>query len=509
MNLKISFISLIPAVMAPATAIVAQPESRPNIIFILADDLGYGDLGSYGQKKIETPNLDSLAAMGVRFTRFYTGSPVCAPARAILLTGQHSGQSQVRGNDEWGERGLVWNYRAMIADSTLEGQRPLAADTYTIGTMLREAGYKTAVIGKWGLGAPHTEGVPNRQGFDYFFGYNCQRQAHTYFPVHLWENDRKVDLQNDTIAPHTRLKPGSDPYSEASYAPFWLKTYAPDIMFGRMTRFVKDNSNNPFFLYWATPVPHVPLQAPKRWIDHYVRKFGNEEPYSGNKDYFPHRYPRAAYAAMISHFDEQVGMLVRQLKELGIYENTLIIFGSDNGPSWNGGTDSAWFGSAGPFCSDQGRGKGFLFEGGIRVPLIASWPGKIGEGRVSNHVASFVDLLPTLAEVAGIAPKEKMQGVSFLPTLVGMPQPEHPYLYWEFPENGGQMAVMTGKWKAIRTNMHQGNLTWQLFHLGTDSLEANDVASQHPEIVRQVEDIVKKEHLPSGNPNWRYKVLGE
>jgi arylsulfatase A-like enzyme len=483
-----------------------DPE-KPNIIYILADDLGYGDLGCYGQSKIETPNIDALAANGMKFTRHYTGTPVCAPARCILLTGQHSGNAQVRGNDEWRERGPVWDYRAMFADSTLEGQRPMHTGTVTIGTMLQSAGYKTALVGKWGLGAPHTESVPNKLGFDYFYGYNCQRQAHTLYPLHLWENDRRVLLRNDTVAPNTRLSPESDPYNPESYALFTQTDYAPDLMFDALTRFIGDNASQPFFLYWATPVPHAPLQAPQQWVDYYVDKFGPEEPYLGDRGYFPHRYPRAAYAAMISHLDEQVGLLVEQLKTLGVYENTLIIITSDNGPTFNGGTDSPWFNSAGPFRSEYGFGKGFLHEGGIRVPMIASWPERIKPGSISDHISVFYDVMPTLAEIAQISDTPVTDGISFLPAMTGLPQPEHSYLYWEFPEYGGQLAIRTGNMKALLKDIHNGNREWMVFDLESDPAETTNVAAEHPDVIERVVNIIKKEHTPSTNVRWQYDFL--
>ena len=483
---------------------------KPNIIYILADDLGYGDLGCYGQKRIETPNIDMLAQNGVRFTQHYAGAPVCAPSRAVLLTGKHMGYSYVRGNDEWNSRGDVWNYRAQIADSTLEGQRPLPEKTVTIGHLLQKGGYKTGVVGKWGLGAPHTQGIPTKQGFDYFYGYNCQRQAHTYYPVHLYENDHRVYLDNDTVAPGTRLLKGADPYDIDSYAPFTLNEYAPDLMFDKLIDFVEENQETPFFLYWATPIPHVPIQAPKKWVDYYVKKFGGEEPYIDKGGYFPHRYPRAGYAAMVSYLDEQVGQLVKRLKELGLYEDTLIIFTSDNGPTFNGGADSPWFNSAGPFKSEYGWGKGFLNEGGIRVPMIASWQGKIKPGSTSDHVSSFWDVLPTLCDVSGVKKPKDTDGISFLPELRGKEQKQHKYLYWEFPEMGGQIAVRIGKYKAICKNARsQSDSKFELFDIEADPQELKDISAQHPDLMERIEQIVRKEHSQSDNDAWKFKRLGD
>jgi arylsulfatase A-like enzyme len=480
---------------------------KPNIIYILTDDLGYGDLGVYGQRKIETPNIDRLAATGMRFTQHYCGSPVSAPSRCVLLTGKHTGHAQVRGNDEWAERGEVWNYRAMAKDSSLEGQRPLATGTVTIPLLLKSAGYTTGMSGKWGLGAPNTESIPTKMGFDWFFGINCQRMAHTYYPLFLYENDHRYRLNNDTVAPNTRLSPGADPMDTASYSAYTLNEYAPDVMFMKMTEFIKSNRKNPFFLYWATPIPHAALQAPRRWVDYYVKKFGDEKPYTGDKSYFPHRYPHAAYAAMISYLDEQVGKLVQQLKDLGIYENTLIIFTSDNGPTYNGGTDSPWFDSGGPFRSEEGFAKGNVNEGGIRVPMIASWPLRIKPGVVSDHISSFWDVMPTLCEIAGIKTPEDADGISFLPELTGGKQEQHKYLYWEFPESGGQQAVITGHFKAMRKNMHGGNSEFELYDLKNDMGETRNIASLHPEIIRKAEEIVKKEHKTSANRLWNFKLL--
>ncbi|MDO5978336.1 arylsulfatase [Flavivirga spongiicola] len=486
--------------------------TKPNIIYILADDLGYGDLGVYGQKKIETPNIDGLAKEGLLFTQHYSGAPVCAPARSVLLTGKHLGHSYVRGNDEWGargEKGDVWNYKKMIKDSTLEGQRPFPKNTTTIPSLLKRVGYKTGMFGKWGLGAPHTESIPTKMGFDYFFGYNCQRQAHTYNPVHLYENDKRYHLTaNDTIAPNTRLYNNEDPYDLKSYEKYNQPIYAPEISFEKMISFVDSTDNAPFFLYWASPIPHAPLQAPKNWVDYYVKKFGDEKPYIGNKGYFPNRYPRATYAAMISYLDENVGKLIKHLKETGKYENTIIIFTSDNGPTYNGGTDSPWFDSAGPFASEYGRGKGFLYEGGIRVPMIASWPGKIKAGSTTDHVSAFWDVMPTLCDIVNTTTPKEIDGISFLNTLINEDkQKEHDFLYWEFPEYNGQVAVRMGKWKILWKDIKKGNKDVELYNLENDLIEMNNIADKHPEIIKRFYEIIKTEHSTPEIEKFRIDAL--
>ena len=476
-----------------------QEPSKPNIIFILADDLGYGDLGCYGQQLIETPNIDKLAAEGIKFTQHYSGAPVCAPARCVFLTGKHSGHAYVRGNDEWDSRGEVWNYKAMIADSTLEGQRPMPTNTMTIAKLLQNAGYKTGMTGKWGLGAPHTESIPTKMGFDYFLGYNCQRQAHTYYPVHLYENTKRIYLNNDTIAPNTKLAEGANPLSPESYTNFCLNDYAPDVMFNAMINFIEENKPELFFFYWASPIPHVPLQAPKSWVDYYVKKFGNEKPYLGDKGYFPNRYPNATYAAMISYLDERVGQLVSKLKEEGIYENTILVFTSDNGPTYAGGVDADFFNSAGPFLDNYGYTKGFVHEGGIRVPLIVSWPQKMDSSSVSEHISSFSDMMPTFCDIAQTATPEESDGISFLPTILNQQhQINHEYLYWEFPEYNGQQAIRYGDWKAIRKNIQEGNLEIELYHLANDPQEQNNVAELHPEVIKSIELFMKESHDKSG-----------
>jgi arylsulfatase len=478
--------------------------SKPNIVFILADDLGYGDLGCYGQTKIETPNIDQLATTGMLFTDHYAGSAVCAPSRSVLLTGVHSGKGQVRGNDPWPERGDVQNYRAMFRDSTLEGSRPIEANTYTTARMLQSAGYKTGIVGKWGLGAPGTAGLPNLQGFDFFYGYICQRQAHTHYPLHLWKNDRRVFLDNDTVAPHEPFPEGVDPYNlKASYK---LNDYAPDLMFKEITQFVDENKANPFFLYWATTIPHLPLQAPESWIEYYVKKFGDEEASDGG-GYFPVRYPKATYAAMISYLDDQVGKLVQQLKDLGIYENTLIIFTSDNGPY---GSFAPWFKSAGPFRDSGPYIKGSLHEGGIREPMIAAWPAAIKPGTVTSHISGFQDVMPTLAEIAGVELPQDLGGISYLPTLLGKEQKQHEYLYWEYPGGKGQLNVRIGKYKVFRDNVKSANPSpWQVYDLETDPLEENDLAASNPDLIQRAEEIIALEHTPSFNKNWQFQSLLE
>jgi len=482
---------------------------KPNIILIVADDLGYGDTGPYGQSKIETPGIDRLAAEGMRFTRHYAGSAVCAPSRCVLMTGMHTGHSQVRGNDEWPERGDVWNYRAMIADPSLEGQRPLADSTVTIASVLRKNGYITGAVGKWGLGAPSTGGSPENQGFDFFYGYNCQRMAHTYFPTHLWRNGKREWLRNDTLAPHTGLDPGVDPADPASYEKFNLTDYAPELMFSEITGFIDSCGEKPFFLFWATPIPHLALQAPAEWIERYHEKFGDEPPYTGNEGYFPVMYPHATYAAMISYLDDQLTQLINHLKEKDLYENTVIFFTSDNGPAWSAGTDPVWFGSAGPFRGEEGYGKGSLNEGGIRVPLIVSWPGTIMPGTVTGHASAFQDLMPTICNLAGAEIPAGTDGISFVPALMGKKQEQHDYLYWEFPEYGGQQAVIIGKYKALRKGMHKGNLVFELYDLENDPRETTDISADHPEIMSRVQEIVQKEHQPSDNPRWRFPAIGE
>ncbi|WP_103069201.1 arylsulfatase [Aquimarina sediminis] len=483
--------------------------SPPNVIYFLADDLGYGELGVYGQKKIKTPHIDALANNGMLFTQHYSGAPVCAPSRNVFLTGKHTGHAFIRGNDEWAERGDVWDYQKAFLDPRLEGQFPIPPNTLTLGRLLKKSGYKTSVFGKWGLGAPESQGIPNLQGFDYFYGYNCQRQAHNLYPSHLWENRNKILLKNEMIPPNTKLDSLSDPNKESSYQKYNQKEYAPEVIHQKALSFIKENKEQPFFMYYATPLPHLPLQAPKKYVDEYKNTFGEEEPYIGNKGYFPARYPKATYAAMITYMDKQLGELVALLKEEGIYENTIIIFSSDNGPTYTGGVDFDFFESSKPFTNGYGRTKGFVYEGGIRVPLIVSWPNHIKKGSKNDHVSAFYDMMPTICDIAGVKPPEGIDGISFKPTLFNQKQKDHEFLYWEFPGYNGQQAVRMGKWKGVRKNIFDGNFDVELYNLETDIKEMNDVSKSHPAILKKIKQIMIDEHEPSLNENFKFKELGD
>jgi len=490
------------SVLGTASVLIGQGACKksaqfqsPNIIYILADDLGYGELGCYGQTKIRTSNIDKLAAEGMRFTQHYSGSPVCAPSRCTLLTGKHTGHCYIRDNDEMGERGDVWR------DPNLEGQRPLLPNTETIGTMLQRVGYTTAAIGKWGLGGPESSGHPNKQGFHFFYGYLCQRVAHNYYPTHLWKNDDKIILQgNDYFFPHQKLLPDMDPHDPASYKPYTGKQYSFDFMLNEALDFIKKHRDKSFFLYLPFTIPHVALQVPNDSLEEYQGVFP-ETPYKGERGYLPHPTPHAAYAAMITRMDRGIGMIMALLKSLGIDENTLVIFTSDNGPAFNGGTDATFFNSAGPL-----RGlKCDVYEGGIRVPMIARWPGKIKPASVTEHICAFWDVMPTLAELTGGNAPENTDGISFLPTLLGNGQQErHDYLYWEYFGRPSQ-AVRMDNWKGVRLNAKkQPDGPIELYNLKEDIGEQVNVADQHPEIVKKIEQIMA-ERTPSEISKWNFK----
>ena len=481
----------------------------PNIIYILADDLGYGEVGYNGQEIIKTPNIDLLATNGMVFTQHYSGAPVCAPARYSLITGKHMGHSYIRGNDEWRERGEVWDYVKAFSDTSLEGQRPIPENTVTIGKLLQKAGYTTGMFGKWGLGAPETVGVPNLQGFDTFYGYNCQRQAHNLYPSHLWENETKVFLENDLISPTTKLNPEDNPMDESSYSIFTQKEYAPDKIHQKALSFLENNKDNSFFLFYASPLPHLPLQAPVESVNAYREILDDPNPYLGNQGYFPNRFPKATYAAMITHLDNQIGELIKKLKEIGQYENTIIIFSSDNGPTYLGGVDFSFFDSSKPFSNGYGKTKGFLHEGGIRVPMIVSWPNRIKPGSTSDHISSFYDVLPTLCDITGANIPNKIDGISFKNTLLNKKQKAHDFLYWEFPSYKGQQAVRIGKWKGIRKNIFDGNMKIELYNLENDLGEEIDLSKDHPDIIKRIERIMIDEHETAELDRFKFKELND
>jgi len=420
---------------------------QPNIIFVMADDLGYGDLGCYGQKMIQTPHIDRLAREGIRFTDHYAGSTVCAPSRCALMTGLHTGHTYVRGNKE---------IQPM-------GQLPLPPETVTLPRVLKRAGYTTALIGKWGLGGPDSSGTPNKQGFDYFFGYLCQRHAHNYYPEFLFRNNERVPLRN---------KVAGDRPDGAGVATEKVE-YSYDLMAAEALKFVEENRKGPFFLYLAITIPHANNEAGNKGME--VPDYG----IYADKD-----WPEAqkGHAAMIGRLDRDMGRLMQKLKALGIDDNTVVFLTSDNGPHREGGANPDFFDSNGPL-----RGiKRDLYEGGIRVPLIARWPGRIAAGTESDHVSAFWDFLPTCAMLAGAKPPAHTDGLCVVPTLLNQPgkQKEHEFLYWEFHERGSKQAVRMGRWKAVRFGVG-GKL--ELYDLKTDLGETNNVAERHPEVVAQIE----------------------
>ncbi len=491
-----------------------QPE-RPNIIFLLFDDLGYGDLGCYGQEMIETPNIDALAAKGLIFTDMYTACPLSAPSRCSIMTGLHSGHSQIRGNDErWARpEGMVlseadWYFDAIHDNPGLEGQWPLAPGTSTVASVLRDAGYRTAMIGKWGLGGPGSGSAPGDMGFDYFYGFNCQMLAHSYYPDYLWENDTKVFTRNEYMPVNRRLDPGADPYDIRSYDKFNQKDYSCDLMYDKLEKWVDANSGGPFFLMWTTTVPHSTVQAPEEEVMYYVDKLKEEKtPITDGGWYYPVLYPHSAYAAMITHIDRQVGRLVEKLKELKIYDNTLIVISSDNGPAANSNSPGEYFNSGGPFKCRKGWGKSSLHEGGIRMPFIVSWGSRLKPGS-TNYLGQFTDLMPTFAELAGAAAPQG-DGISFAPMLLGRKgQRNHEHLYWEFPGGKGWVAVRQGKWKGLVQNVKEGGSEMKLYDLEADPREDNNLAAEHPEIVERLWSIIESEHspVPSHNPKFELEI---
>lgn len=441
---------------------------KPNIIYILADDLGYADLSVYGQKTFQTPNIDKLASQGMVFTQHYSGSTVCAPSRSALMTGMHTGHTIIRGNKE----------------VLPEGQHPIPDETYTLAEGLKKAGYSTGAFGKWGLGFPGSEGDPTKQGFDTFYGYNCQRIGHNYYPFHMWSNNDSIPLPENA-----NKKDGA---------------YGPELIHNETLKFIDDNKDNPFFLFVPTIIPHAELAAPEVYMEKHRGKYPPEKRYEGVDDgpafnlgpYRSQEETHAAFAAMINLLDDQVGEIMDKVTDLGLADNTIIIFTSDNGPHTEGGADPEYFDSNGPLKGT----KRDLYEGGIRVPMIASWPNKIPAGSKSDHVSAFWDVFPTFFEVANVTIPENIDGISMLSALKGdnANQKKHEYLYWEFHEKGGRQAVRQGKWKAVRYNVFKSpDGPLELYDLENDIGEENNIALTNQDVVAKMEAILKAARTPS------------
>jgi len=466
-KLGISSVILMGCEVNAANSVKKDISPHPNVIFILADDLGYGDLSCYGQTKFKTPNIDRLAASGIRFTSHYAGCTVCAPSRCSLMTGQHTGHTYIRGN-----KGMQ-----------PEGEEPIAENTYTVAKMFREAGYATGAFGKWGLGGPGSKGIPENQGFDEFFGFNSQVLAHNYYPQYLWHNNEKVYLSGNANGGKTQ--------------------YAPDEIHKRALQFIENHKNKQFFLYCPYTIPHAELMAPEDSLLLHFRGAFPEIPFKGvdsGPDYRKGAYgsqsqPRAVFAAMVSRLDRYVGEIVAKLTELGIDKNTLVIFTSDNGPHLEGGADPEFFKSGGPL-----RGfKRSLYEGGIRIPYIASWPGKILPGKISDYPSAFWDFLPTAAELAGIKLTKSTDGISMVPEITGTgDQKKHDFLYWEFHEGGTKQAVRMGKWKGVRFGTGE---PLELYDLSMDIHEDINVASNYPAIVAKIVEFLS--HARSESEIWK------
>jgi arylsulfatase A len=447
----------------------------PNIVYILADDLGYGDLSCYGQLKFSTPNIDRIAREGMLFTQHYTGCTVSAPSRSSLLTGFHTGHTQVRGNKEYKP----------------EGQFPLPASSVTIAEILKSQGYATGAFGKWGLGYINTEGDPNAQGFDEFFGYNCQGLAHNYYPDHLWHNHDRIDLhENDSS------KKGA---------------YSPDLIHKAALNFIGKNKDHPFFLFYPTTIPHAELFAKEEYLRKFRGKFNPENIFKGTDSgptfrkgpYGSQPEAHAAFAAMVTELDDYVGEIMATLKELGLEKNTIVIFASDNGPHLEGGADPDYFNSNGEL-----RGyKRDLYEGGIRTPMLVKWPGKVKAGTVDDHISAFWDILPTLAEISGAKTPSGIDGISLLPSFLGKKQPDHEYLYWEFHEQGGKTAIRMDKWKAVRLNVdNELAAITELYDLSADPGETINISASNPDVVVKLEKLMKQAHNKSGEFPFKYET---
>lgn len=466
------------AALAAGTALVGcgqteKEQPKPNVVFILADDLGWGDISCYGQQMFRTPNIDAIASNGLRFTQCYSGTTVSAPSRSCLVTGTHSGHTYIRGN----------------LKVPPEGQFPLPEDAQTIFHDFKDAGYTTGAFGKWGLGPIASTGDPNEQGVDKFYGYNCQTLAHSYYPDHLWDNREKVILKDNV---------DEIPYGEGSYSADLIHEEALKFMEAS----VKDGK--PFFLWYPTTIPHAELIVPQDSIIAKFRGMYPETPYVGQDQghprfriggYCSQEYPHATFAAMVTRLDVYVGQIVAKLKELGVYDNTIIIFSSDNGPHLEGGADPDFFNSNGPW-----RGyKRDLYEGGIRVPMVVQWPGHIKEGGETDFMCSFWDMMPTFRSILGETEQDQMDGISLLPLLEGRKgQKEHENLYFEFAERNSQ-AARKGPWKLIRLDIEKPGERYELYNLDSDPGETTDLAAHEPQKVEELKAIMVESHIPNHN----------
>jgi arylsulfatase A len=486
---KVSTTVLVLALGVAALAAQRGNEAPPNIVFILADDLGYAELGSYGQRRIRTPRLDRMAAEGMRFTQFYAGSTVCAPSRAAFLTGLHTGHGYVRDNYGTGTH----------ADDDEKGQYPLPPDHPTLARALKARGYATAMVGKWGLGGPGTTGVPNKQGFDFFFGYLDQRQAHNYYPTHLWRNEERFPLRNRWFSPHQKHE--GDPNDPAAYEKYRGSDYSVDFMTREAEGWLRANASKPFFLYFAPTIPHLALQVPEAALKEYEGRFP-ETPYLGDRQYLPNRTPRATYAAMITYLDAQVGRILDTLEEIGADQRTLVIFTSDNGaiPSIS---PAEFFESNKPLRGQKTN----LYEGGIRVPMLARWPGHVRAGSTSDHVSANWDMWATFAELGAAEAPKQTDGIAMVATLLGRGgQRQHQSLYWEFHAQGASQAVRMGRWKGIRRDiLKQTDAPIELYDLERDISETTDAARANPDVVKRIAALMERSRTPAVLPRWNFQ----
>lgn len=446
----------------------------------MADDLGYGELGCYGQQKIKTPHIDRLAREGMKFTQFYAPSPVCAPTRCSLLTGKHQGHAVIRGNKEQGGFG----------PNDPEGQFPLPKSETTIAEMLKKAGYRTGIVGKWGLGGPNPGESPLDHGFDFFYGYLCQRRAHNHFPPYLWKNRQPDLLDNPIFDAHQKATSVPDDLNEWNKL-YGGKTYAGTKLMENCISFIREAKDKPFFLYYAPTIPHVALQAPVDWIQKYPREW-DSKPYLGEGGYLPTPRPRATYAAMISYLDFTVGEIRRELEKNGLAKNTLIVFTSDNGATFNGGVDKAFFQSNGIY-----RGaKMSLYEGGYREPFIAWMPGQIAAGSECRIAFSGYDTMASLADLCG-ARAPKTDGISYAPSLVGKEPKSRNYLYFEYPEAASMRAIVFGQMKVIQPDLTKKPDLIEVYDIGSDPAETRNLAAEFPDLVKRAKEIFVKEHIPN------------